>query len=116
MISNRKLLVLAFALAALIAWVDATKAGGAVLAAAPTSPVPVSETLTVDCSRGKSINAAIAASRARKVRIEVSGTCAEAVVVERIGVTISGTAAGGATLNPPDVDGEPIGPAIRALG
>jgi len=116
MISNRKLLVLVFALAAPIAWVDATKAGGAVLAAAPTSSTPSSETLTVDCSRGKSINAAIAASRARKLRLEVSGPCAEAVVVERIGLTISGTAAGGATIDPPDVGVEPIGPAIRALG
>lgn len=111
MISNRKLLVLAFTLAVPMAWIMRPSNS-----TAATSPEPSSETVTVDCSKGKSINAAIAASRARKIRIEASGTCAEAVVVERIGVTISGTAAGGATIDPPDVGDEPIGPAIRALG
>ena len=111
MISNRKLLVLAFTLAVPMAWIMRPSNS-----TAATSPEPSSETLTVDCSKGKSINAAIAASRARKLRLEVSGTCAEAVVVERIGLTISGTAAGGATIDPPDVGREPTGPAIRALG
>ena len=80
------------------------------------SSAPPSETVSVDCTRGKSVSEAIAASKARKLRVEVSGTCAETVVVERIGVTISGTAAGGATIDPPDVGGVPSGPAVRALG
>ncbi len=76
-----------------------------------------SETVTVDCARKKSVSEAIARSKARFLRVEVQGTCAETVVVERLGVTISGTAAGGATIAPPvDASGVPTGPAIRALG
>ena len=86
-------------------------------AAAPVVSASGSETVAVDCTRGRSISDAIAKSKARYLRVVVSGTCAESVVVERPGVTISGAAAGGATI---EAAHEPLGPptgaAIRALG
>jgi hypothetical protein len=70
----------------------------------------------VDCDAGGSVNKALAAAFARRVVLHLWGTCRESVVVDRPGVTLSGSLSGTAVIDPPDEDGIPIGPAVYALG
>ena len=64
----------------------------------------------VDCDAGRSVSQVLRTNPRRYLTIHLAGTCQESIDVERPGVTISGTLAGGAIIDPPD------GYAIRALG
>jgi len=66
--------------------------------------------ISIDCDTGRSVNAALRTNPSRHLTVNLSGTCDESIRVERPGVTLSGTLAGGAIIDPLG------GPAIRALG
>jgi hypothetical protein len=70
----------------------------------------------VDCDAGGSVQKALAGAFARRVVLHLSGTCRESVVVDRPGVTLTGSLSGTAVIDPPDEDGIPIGPAVYAFG
>jgi hypothetical protein len=69
----------------------------------------------VFCDAGASVNKALAAAHARRVVLHLFGTCRESVVVDRPGVTLTGSLSGTAVIDPPDEGGIPIGPAVYAL-
>jgi hypothetical protein len=64
--------------------------GIALLMLAAAAAADTARTIRVDCARGQSINAALAAN-ADELIIEISGKCNEAVVVKRSRVTLRGT-------------------------
>jgi hypothetical protein len=71
----------------------------------------------INCDAGQSVNKALKNLPGREVVLHLSGTCRESVVVDRPGVTLSGTVYGPGVIDPPeDADGIPIGPAIYAIG
>jgi hypothetical protein len=81
----------------------------------PSPPVRPLLVGHVDCDAGASVNRALSIASARRVILHLSGTCRESVVVDRRGVTLTGSLSGTAVIDPPDEDGIPIGPAVYAL-
>ncbi len=70
---------------------------------------PGAAEVSVDCDAGQSVNQVLTRRLSRYLTVNLSGTCRESILVERPGITLSGTLAGGAVIDPPE------GPAIKAL-
>ena len=68
---------------------------------APSSAAPTF-TWTVDCSRGQSINRALAHLPGQKLTLTVRGTCNESVLIDRDDVALQGDPKAGATVSGPD--------------